>query len=71
MAFTSADLVAIEAAMVTAAVDGIASVNVAGQEVTARSVEELRKLRDMVKGELAVDSENTGLVQRQIVPVYQ
>ena len=69
MAFTAADIAAIEAAMVVAAVDGIASVTVAGQTVTARSLDELRRLLELINSEVAANDTTTGgLRRRKLVP---
>lgn len=61
MAFTSTDQTNIEAAMVTIAIAGVATVSVGGQSVTATSLDELRRLRDMVKGELVSSGDRAGL----------
>jgi hypothetical protein len=70
MAFTASDRLAVEQAMVTAAVDGVASVTVAGQSVTARSLDELRRLLEMITAELAVTNSlgSGGIRTRQLVP---
>lgn len=51
--FTTADRDAIKSAMVTLATEGVATVSVGGQSVTARSLDELRRLLDMVQQDLA------------------
>ena len=69
MAFSQTDLDNIDAAMVTAAVDGIASVTVAGQSVTSRSLDELRRLRSMVAAEVSADnSDATGFRLKVLKP---
>lgn len=59
MAFTATDLSNVEAAMVSAALDGVASVTVAGQSVTGRSLDELRRLRDLIAGDLGAAEMDT------------
>lgn len=59
MAFSATDLANVEAAMVAAAVDGVASVTVAGQSVTGRSLDELRRLRDLIAGDLGASEMDT------------
>lgn len=73
MAFTQTDLNNIDAAMVTLAVDGFARVKVGLQEVEVKSIDELRKLRELVAGELVASSDRPGLGLRlhQIHPVYR
>lgn len=61
MAFTATDLANIDAAMVTAAIDGIASVTVGGQTVAARNLDELRRLREMVAADVTAASGRAGL----------
>jgi len=56
MAFTAADLDTIDAALVQVATDGIVTVSVGGQSVTARSVDELLKIRDTITRVLAETS---------------
>jgi hypothetical protein len=68
MAFTAADIAAIESAMVTAAVDGIASVTVDGNTVTNRSLDELRRLLEMVTAQVAGTSTTGGMRIRTLVP---
>lgn len=68
MAFTAADVAAIEAAMVTAAVDGIASVTVDGQTVTARSLDELTRLLAMVRSQVVAADTSGGMRIRTLVP---
>ncbi len=69
MAFSAADILAVEQAMVVAAVDGIASVTVAGETVTARSLDELRRMLDMLKAEVATTTAGSGGMRtRQLVP---
>lgn len=72
MAFSQTDLDNIDAAMVTAAVSGYASVTVNGQTVASKTLDELRRLRDMVSGQLTSASNRPGLGLRfqQIKPVY-
>jgi len=60
MAFTAADKTAIERAMVVMATDGIASVSVGGQSVTARSMAELQKLLELVNADLAATTNRPG-----------
>lgn len=73
MAFTQTDLNSIDAAMVTAAIDGVASVTVGGQTVVSKSLDELRRLREMIVGELSSASGRPGIGLRfqQINPVYR
>ena len=70
MAFTAADRTAVEQAMVTAAVDGVASVTVAGQTVSGRSLDELRRLLELIISEIAAanTSGSGGIRTRQLVP---
>ena len=70
MAFTQTDLDNIDAALVTAAIEGLASVTVAGQSVTNRSLDELRRLRSMIATEIAADASGGtgGFRLRQLVP---
>lgn len=66
--FTTDDLNAVKAALVEAAVSGIASCTVAGQSVTARSVDELRRLLETIQTDLARSSGGCGLRVLQFNP---
>ena len=72
MAFTAADRTAVEQAMVTAAVDGVASVTVAGQTVSGRSLDELRRLLELIISEIAAanTSGSGGIRTRKLVPPW-
>ena len=66
--FTTADRDAVVAAIVVAATEGISSCTVAGQTVTARSVDDLRKLLEIIQSDLASSSYGGGIRTRQLVP---
>lgn len=66
--FTTADRDAIKAAIVTAAVEGIASVSIAGQSVTTYSLDQLRKLLAEVQQDLAADVSHGGLRMVKLIP---
>lgn len=66
--FTSADLDAVKAAVVQAAVDGVASCTVAGQSVTARPLAELQKLLETIQADLARAGGGIGIRTYQFVP---
>lgn len=69
MAFTQTDLDNIDSAMVTLAVDGIASVSIDGNSVTVQSPDQLLKLRRMIADTLAGDNiSHGGIRTRQLVP---
>jgi hypothetical protein len=70
MAWTATDLSDIEAAIRTAMVAGIASVSLAGQQVQAYTLKELRELRAEIKGELAAANPLSlgGMRTRKTVP---
>lgn len=59
MAFTSADLTAIDSAIVTLATDGIATVTVNGETVTATDPEKLFRLRQQIAQLLAASTADT------------
>lgn len=69
-AWTIADRDAIKAAILVAAVEGIASVSIGGQMVQARSLKELREMLAMVQGELAADNTTgaMGMRLRKTIP---
>lgn len=73
MAFSSSDLTNIEAAMVSFAVDGFATVTVGGQTVAVKSLDELTRLRNIIRDELTAvsDRPGAGLRFQQINPVYR
>lgn len=73
MAFSSTDLTNIEAAMVSFAVDGMATVTVGGQTVTVKSLDELTRLRNLIRDELTASSDRpgAGLRFQQITPTYR
>jgi len=66
--FTTDDRDAIKAAMVTFAVSGIATVTVGGQTVTVKSLDELRRMLDLVNADLASDQDHLGLRMIKLVP---
>ena len=68
MAFTQSDLDLIDAAMVTFAIEGIVSVTVAGQTVTARNLDELRRLRELIAADVTAAGTHGGIRLRQMVP---
>ena len=57
--FTTADRDAAKDALVTAAVEGVASVSVAGQTVVSKTVDELRRLLDMIQADIGADDMET------------
>jgi hypothetical protein len=72
MAFTSADKLAIERAMVTLAVDGIAAVTVGGQSVTVKSMSELESLLKLVNADLVSTTRpGQGVRIQKIRPYYE
>jgi lipopolysaccharide/colanic/teichoic acid biosynthesis glycosyltransferase len=66
--FTTADRDAVKTAMVRLATDGIATVTVGGQTVTVKSIDELRKLLDLINSDLASDQSHFGLRMITLVP---
>jgi hypothetical protein len=66
--FTTADRDAVKAAMVELAVSGVASVSVGGQTVTATSLDQLRKLLEMIQGELAEPETGFGMRMVKTIP---
>ena len=67
--FTSTDRDNIKTALVEAAVNGVASVSIDGQSVQTYTLEELRKLLQMVLDDLAGDEiSHGGMRLRTMVP---
>ena len=66
--FTTADRDAVKTAMVRLATDGYATVTVGGQTVTVKSLEELRRILEMINADLASDQEHFGLRMVKLVP---
>lgn len=67
--FTTTDRDNIKTALVTAAVNGVASVSVGGQEVQTYSLEQLKSLLAMVLDDLSSDDvSHGGLRLRQLKP---
>lgn len=66
--FTTADRDAVKAALIEAATSGVASCTVQGHSVTGRSVDELKKLLDMIQQDLAAGTALGGMRIRQLVP---
>jgi hypothetical protein len=70
MAWTTADLDAVQTAIREAIVSGVASVSVAGQTVQSYTLKELREMRNEIKGELAMANPNSlgGMRTRKTIP---
>lgn len=66
--FTTADRDAVKAALIEAAVSGVASCTVQGHTVTGRTVKELQELLDYIQSNLAASSTGGGMRIRQLVP---
>jgi hypothetical protein len=66
--FTTADRDAIKAAMVTFATQGFATVTVGGQTVGVKSLDELRRMFDMVQADLASANSLGGMRFRKTIP---
>lgn len=66
--FTTADRDAVKAAMVTLAVEGVATVSVGGESVTARSLDELRRLLEVIQADLAADLPRGGMRMVKTIP---
>lgn len=66
--FTTADRDAIKSAMVTLATEGSATVTVGGETVTAHSLDQLRKLLDMVQGDIATTDNAFGMRFVKTIP---
>jgi hypothetical protein len=68
--FTEADRDAVKTAMITAATEGIAQVSIGGQSVQAYSLDQLRKILEMMQAEIAADntSGTGGMRFRKMVP---
>jgi hypothetical protein len=68
MAITEADLDALDQAALDIAISGIATVTIAGQTTTVKSLKELRDFRNELAGQIASESTASGLVTRQLIP---
>ena len=66
--FTIADRDAVAAAMVRLATDGIATVTIGSQTVTVKTLDELRRILDMINADLASDQDHFGLRMVTLVP---
>ena len=68
--FTTADRDAVKTALITAATEGIASVSISGQSVTAYTLDQLRKLLEMIQEDLAATNPNSlgGMRIRKTIP---
>jgi len=68
--FTTADRDAIKAAMVTFATQGFATVTVGGQTVGVKTLDELRRMLDMIQADLAAANSNSlmGMRFRKTIP---
>lgn len=66
--FTTADRDAVKTALIEAAVSGVASCTVGGQTVQARTVDELRRLLEVIQADLAAASATGGMRFAQFVP---
>ena len=66
--FTTTDRDSVKAAMVAFAVSGFASVTVGGQTVAVKSLDELRKILEMINADLASEQTHFGLKMVTLVP---
>lgn len=66
--FTTADRDAVKTALIEAAISGVASCTVAGQSVTGRTVDELRRLLETIQADLASSQPHGGMRLVQLVP---
>lgn len=66
--FTTADRDAVKAAIVEAATDGFASVTIGGQTTAVKSLDELRRILEMIQADLASAASHSGLRIKQLVP---
>jgi len=68
--FTTADRDAVKLALITAATTGFASVSIAGQAVQTYSLDQLRKLLEMMQADVAIDAPGAqgGMRVKQFVP---
>jgi len=66
--FSTTDRDAVVAAMVRFATDGIATVSVGGETVTAKSLDELNRLLQVINSDLAADQEHFGIRLTKLVP---
>ena len=66
--FTESDRTAIKEAMVTAAVAGVAEVAIGSERVRAYSLDDLRKILEMINADLATAQPHFGLRITQLVP---
>ena len=68
--FTVTDRDNVRDAMVRMATEGVVTCSVGGQSVTARSLDELRRLLEMIQADLASSAAGGGMRFRQIKPYY-
>lgn len=66
--FSEADRDAVKAAIITAATTGFASVTVAGQTVQSQTIDQLRKLLEVIQQDLANAQPRGGMRVTQLVP---
>lgn len=68
--FTVADRDAVKTAMITAATEGIAQVSIGGQSVQSYNLDQLRKILELIQGEIAADntSGTMGMRTRKLIP---
>ena len=66
--WTTADRDTIKAAILTAIVEGVASVSIGGQSVQTYSLDQLRKMLEMIQADLATSGNSMGWKIRKLVP---
>lgn len=66
--WTEADHAAVKAAYLQAAVDGIASANIGGQQVTAWTADQWSKLLDRIEADLASLQPHGGMRMVKTIP---
>jgi tRNA A37 methylthiotransferase MiaB len=66
--FTESDRDAIKTAIITAATEGIAEVTIGGQQTRAYSLDELRKLLEVVQADLAGEYTSGGIRFVKTIP---
>lgn len=67
-AYTQADLDAVTTAIVTATVEGFASVTIGGQTVQKMPLRDLLEVQKAIRADLAADQDHLGLRFTQLVP---
>ena len=68
MAITEADLDALDQAALEIGISGIATVTIAGQTTTVKSLKELREFRNELATQIASETTASGMVTRQLIP---